>query len=159
MIRQSNLSQTSAPGRSVGQRLLRICSPDSGTIGQGVRYALAGGIVALVYVITTTVLADVLAVPFQLALAIGFVTAICVHFTLQRFFVWVHHDEFALDVRNQVGRYLLIATAQYTITAASTSLLPTALGVPVTLVYLVTALTLTAVSFLVFRSRVFHATG
>lgn len=148
-----------AARRSIGQQVSHIRSPDSGSVGQGVRFAFAGGVVALIYVLTTTVLADVFAVPFQLALAIGFVTAIGTHFTLQRFFVWVHHAEFALGVREQVGCYLLIATAQYAITATSTSLLPAALGLPVTLVYLVTAPTLTAINFLVFRSRVFHAAG
>lgn len=146
-----------APRRSIGQGVRLIRSPDSGAIGQGARFVLAGGVVALVYLTTTTVLADVFAVPFQRALFIGFVAAVCVHFTLQRFFVWVHHAQFALGVREQVGRYLLVAVCQYVLTAMSTSVLPGALGVPVTLVYLVTAPTLTTVNFLVFRSRVFHA--
>ncbi len=109
------------------------------------------------YLTTTTVLADVFAVTFQRALFIGFLVAVCVHFTLQRFFVWVHHAEFALGIRKQVTRYLLFAVSQYALTAASTSVLPGVVGVPVTLVYLVTVVTLTAVNFLVFRGRVFHA--
>src|SRR5580692_7756333 len=62
-------------------------SPDSGLLGQGVRFALVGGFVALVYLLTTTILALVVHLPFQLALAIGFCVAITVHFTLQRVFV------------------------------------------------------------------------
>jgi putative flippase GtrA len=86
-----------------------------GGVGQGLRYAIAGTTVALWYLVTTIVLADVLDVAFQLALAIGFVTAVLVHFTLQRFFVWAHHSEFALGLGAQVGRYLAIAGVQYAV--------------------------------------------
>ena len=137
-------------------RLLHLRSPDAGAVGQGFRYAFAGGIVAIWYVLTTTVLANVFGLPFQLALAIGFGSAVLLHFTLQRVFVWVHHAEFALGVGAQVSRYLVLAGAQYAITAASTSLLPKALGVPVTPVYLATALALASANFLIFRGGVFH---
>lgn len=156
-IHQSDLTEVIPSRRSLGQRILYIRSPDSGIVGQGVRYALVGCVVAFIYVATTTVLADVFAVPFQLALSIGFVTGICVHFTLQRLFVWVNNAQFALGVRGQMGRYLLVAAFQYAVTTISTLLLPKALGVPVTIVYLVTAPMLTVISFLLFRSRVFHA--
>ncbi len=151
-------SVSSAP-RTLVQRLDHLRSPDSGTVGQGFRYAVAGGTVAVVYLTVTTVLADGFGVPFQIALATGFVTAICVHFTLQRFFVWVHHNEFALGFKSQVGRYLVVASVQYVITALATSLLPAALGVPVTPVYFVTAITLAVANFLIFRTGVFHASG
>jgi putative flippase GtrA len=159
VIQQSDLPKAVPAKRSFGEHLLYIRSPDSGIVGQGVRYVLVGSFVAFVYVATTTVLADVFAVPFQLALFIGFMAGLCVHFTLQRFFVWVHHDEFALGVREQMGRYLLVAGFQYAVTAISTLLLPSALGVPVIIVYLVTAPMLTVISFLIFRSRVFHVAG
>lgn len=142
--------------KSFAQHILYIRSPDSGIFGQGVRYALVGCVVAFIYVATTVVLADVFGVPFQLALSVGFVVGICVHFTLQRLFVWVNNAQFALGVRGQIGRYLLVAAFQYTVTTISTLLLPRALGVPVTIVYLVTAPALTVVSFLLFRSKVFH---
>lgn len=147
------------PRRFISARVLHLRLPDSGTIGQGVRFALAGGVVALVYLATTTVLADVFGVTFQLALIIGFMVAVGVHFTLQRLFVWVHHTQFALGARVQVGRYSLVAAFQYAVTATSTSLLPGALGVPVMPVYFATALALATINFLVFRDRVFHATG
>ena len=125
-------------------------------MGQGVRFAVAGGLVALFYLTTTTLLAEVFDVPFQLALIIGTATALVAHFTLQRLFVWVHHEEFALGLHAQVRRYLLVAAVQYALTAASTAVLPQALGVPVTPVYLVTAVTLAAANFLVFRGGIFH---
>jgi putative flippase GtrA len=117
---------------------------------------LAGGTVALIYMATTTVLWEVFDIPFQLALVIGTCTALVAHFTLQRLFVWVHHEEFALGLHEQVGRYLLVAAAQYSLTAASTAVLPRALDLPVTPVYLATAVTLAAINFLVFRGGIFH---
>jgi putative flippase GtrA len=146
-----------ASRRLIGARVLDLRSPDSGTIGQGVRFALVGCVVGFVYLTTTTVLADVFAVPFQLALVIGFATAGCVHFTLQRLFVWVHHAEFALGFSRQIGRYLLVVGAQYAVTAISTSLLPGIMGMPVTFVYLATVLALGGINFLLFRNGVFHA--
>jgi putative flippase GtrA len=132
-------------------------SPSSGLLGQGVRYGLAGATVAVVYLSTTTVLAEVVGLPFQVALAIGFSVALVVHFTLQRLFVWIHHDEFALPLRHQAGRYLTVAGTQYGLTIASTSLLPAVLGVSAEIVYLVTVAVLASTNFLVFRHGIFMA--
>ncbi len=136
----------------------KVQDPSSGVFGQGVRYALAGGLVTAVYLSTTTVLSDVVGLPFQIALALGFCVAVSVHFTLQRLFVWVNQEEFALPFRHQVGRYLLVAGGQYGVTVASTSVLPAALGLPTEVVYLATAGVLVSVNFLIFRNRVFHST-
>jgi putative flippase GtrA len=133
-----------------------LASPESGRVGQGVRFAIAGGVVAIVYVSTTTVLAQVFGAPFQLALAVGFAVGLCVHFTLQRVFVWVDRTEFVLAIHEQAGRYLLLAAAQYLLTAAATAVLPPLLGVSPQAVYLVTVVIVTATNFVVFRSRVFH---
>jgi len=132
-------------------------APESGVLGQGVRFALSGGTVALVYLATTTVLAEVLGLAFQLALAIGFSLGLVVSFTLQRVFVWTHHEEFALPLARQVRRYLLVAALQYGVTAASTDLLPSALGVSAELVYLATVAVVVSGNFLVFRHGIFHA--
>ena len=110
-----------------------------------------------VYLATTIVLADVVGIPFQVALAVGFWVGLIVHFTLQRMFVWISHDEFALPLHHQAGLYLIVASVQYGVTAASTSLLPTALGVSTELVYLATVAALVSANFLVFRYGIFHA--
>lgn len=132
-------------------------TPESGLLGQGVRFALSGGTVALVYLGTTTLLAEVAGMPFQAALAIGFSLGLVVHFTLQRLFVWTHHEQFALPLGHQLGRYLLAAAVQYGVTAASTGLLPSALGIPAEIVYLVTVAVVLSSNFLVFRYGIFHA--
>lgn len=134
--------------------VLRLRGP--GLIEQGARYLLVGGAAAISYLGTTTALADVVGLPFQIALAVGFCVGLFVHFTLQRLFVWAHHDEYALPLRHQAARYLVFAGAQYGLTALSTSVLPRTLGLPVELVYLGTVAILISVNFLVFRSVVFH---
>jgi putative flippase GtrA len=135
----------------------RLLTPDSGLLGQGVRFGIAGGTVTVVYLGTTTLLADIVGLPFQAALAIGFAIAMVVHFTLQRLFVWTHREEFALPLRHQVGRYLVAASAQYGVTAASTAILPSALGLPTEVVYLATVAVVLSANFLVFRHGIFHA--
>jgi putative flippase GtrA len=122
-----------------------------------VRFGLAGGSVALVYLTVTTVLSQVLGMAFQLALAIGFSSGLLLHFTLQRVFVWTHHEEFALGLSHQVRRYLTMAAAQYGATAASTAVLPGALGMSNEAVYLVTMALVTTVGFLLMRFVIFHA--
>ncbi|GAC1441323.1 MAG: hypothetical protein NVSMB51_21440 [Solirubrobacteraceae bacterium] len=125
-------------------------------VGQGFRFALAGGSVALLYVGLTTILRAVIGAPFQLALAIGFTVAICAHFTAQRLFVWASDDAYALSVRSQAGRYLVLAAIQYTVTAAATGLLPDALAVDVLPVYLSVTVLWSLANFLLFRTRIFH---
>ena len=143
--------------RAADLRAARVLlTPASGLAGQGVRYAASGVIVGLVYLITTTVLAEVVGLPFQVALPIGFVTALGVHFTLQRLFVWVHEEDFALPFAHQARRYLVVAGAQYAITATTTSLLPGVLGLPTEVVYLITVLLLATANFMLFRAVVFH---
>ena len=108
--------------------------------------------------LTTTLLADVAGLPFPLALFVGACVAVLVHFTLQRVFVWVHSEAFALPLHHQAGRYLLIVGVQYVCTVASTSFLPSVVGVSTEAVYLGTVVIFSVANFLVFRNRIFHPT-
>jgi putative flippase GtrA len=152
------VSATITRGRwQLARAFLRdIRSPDWGLFGQGFRFALAGSLVAVVYVSVTTLLHDVFAVPFQIALVIGFSTGVALHFTLQRLFVWRHRERFALGINHQALRYLLVCATQYGVTALSTTWLPGALGLQVEAVYVITMLAVSGLNFLVFRGRVFH---
>jgi choline kinase/putative flippase GtrA len=150
--RETMRSQGTARSRGT----VRALRTRSDLLGQGTRYALAGSTVALVYLITTTALSTLVHLEFQLALAIGFCCALTVHFTLQRKFVWTGQGDFALPLHRQTARYLLAAGTQYGLTAAGTSLLPSALGLPVEVVYLALAAILVSTNFLVFRNVVFH---
>jgi putative flippase GtrA len=146
-----------APGGPRSRALVRyLRSPHSGLLGQLVRFGVAGGFVTLVYLTVTTVLSKVVGLPFEIALVIGFVTALCVHFNLQRLFVWVNEQGFALATGHQIRRYLLMAGAQYGCTAISTAVLPSVLGVDVEIVYLGTMAVVTTTGFLVMRLVIFH---
>jgi putative flippase GtrA len=143
--------------RSLVCTLRTLRAPESGVLGQGVRFALVGALVAVVYLSSTTILAVVVGIPFQAALAAGSALALAVHFTLQRVFVWAHHEEYALPFHRQIGRYLLLTGTQYGITAASVALLPNVLGISTEIVYLATAILVASTNFLLFRNRIFHA--
>jgi putative flippase GtrA len=141
----------------LGQELAReIHASRSVLAGQGLRFALSGGLVAVVYTGMTLLLHGALGLPFQIALVSGFLLAVALHFTLQRVFVWRNGQQFALPVHGQALRYLPMALIQYGLTALSTSVLPQLLGTPVEAVYLVTVIAVGAVNFVVFRSRIFH---
>ena len=152
------MNATASSSRTqIARAFLRdVRSPEWGVVGQGFRFALAGTLVAILYVSVTTALHDALAVPFQIALAIGFIAGVALHFTLQRVFVWRHYERFALAAHHQAARYLFVCASQYGVTALSTSQLPNLLGLPVEIVYLATMLTVAGVNFLLFRGRVFH---
>lgn len=124
---------------------------------EAMRFIFSGGVVSAVYIALTTFLAEGLHLQFQIALAISWCTAISVHFTLQRTFVWVRQAAFALRFRHQMLRYLLMAGSQFAVTLASTAILPKVLGVPVEIVYVASTAILACINFLVFRNRVFHA--
>jgi putative flippase GtrA len=144
-------------GRIALEFLRDIRSPRWGVYGQGLRFVLSGGLVALVYVTTTTVLHDLFDLPFELALAIGYVLSAVSHYTLQRLFVWRHAERFALRAHRQLVRYVCVSGSQYGLTVLATARLPGLLNVPVEAVYLTTVLTLAVVNFVIFRSQVFHA--
>jgi putative flippase GtrA len=153
------VNPTTASSRlRLAQAFLRdMRSPESGLVGQGLRFVLAGCLVAALYVTVTTVLHDAFAMAFQIALIIGFGAGVCLHFTLQRLFVWRHREKFALAVHHQAGRYLCVCGAQYGITALTTSQLPGLLGLPIEAVYLVTMLSIASLNFVLFRGRIFHS--
>jgi putative flippase GtrA len=156
-MRQSGVEHEPVGERFAAPRLLQTISRSHGRLaGQGIRFVLAGTAVVAVYVSITTLLHGVLALPFQLALIIGFTTSVALHFTLQRQFVWRGNETFALGIHHQAFRYLLICALQYGVTAFTTSQLPGPLGLPVEVVYVLTVMCVPVVNFVVFRGRVFH---
>jgi putative flippase GtrA len=79
-----------------------------------------------------------------------------VQFTLYRGFVW-RHPEYALPMHHQAGRYVTAAAAGYGFSAVCTSVLPSALGVPIEAVYVMTVVALPMINFLILRFVIFHA--
>lgn len=124
---------------------------------QAVRYAVAGAVVALVYVGLTLLLSGPLGVVIQVAILVAYVLAVALHFALQRWFVFGDRRSFALAAHQQVGRYVVLGAAQYSLTALATTVLPELLGVGEQVVYLATVVAISATGFVLLRTRIFHA--
>lgn len=135
---------------------IRNVRKSSGLVGQGARYAMAGAVVTVFYMLITTFFALIVGLPFQVALGIGFCCALMMHFTFQRFFVWADREQFALSFHHQAGRYLMASGVQYGLTVACTSLLPPLLGMSPEAVYIAAVPLLALCNFLMLRYAVFH---
>lgn len=128
--------------------------PQSGPL---LRYGVAGAMVAAVYPGCPLVLTALLGTPIEIAIPIAYVAAVCLHFTLQRHFVFRDVPSFALSTRYQIARYVAMGAVQYPTAAISTAVLPGALGVSPRLIYVCTAIVISAVCFVVLRTHIFHA--
>ena len=93
-----------------------------------------------------------------MAIPIAYVLALTLHFNLQRHFVFRHIDEFALSMRQQVGRYAMIAAVQYPTTALATAFLPGWLHISSDAAFLIISLSISLTAFLMLRGHVFHST-
>ncbi len=117
---------------------------------------MAGAAVGLLYVGGTLLLSGPVGLPIQAAIPIAYAVAIACHFALQRLFVFRHDAGFALTVREQIVRYLLIAATQYPATAALTALLPALFGISEQAAYLITVVLISLTFFFILRWGVFH---
>lgn len=123
---------------------------------QFTRFALTGTVVAAVYLAVTTALAVLADAPTQLAVVVGYVCSLAVHFTANRRFVFASSAGYALHLSAQGSRYLVVVLSSYGCTALLVALakrtdlpeLLVALGVPVLFA---------AVTFVTLRGWVFRA--
>lgn len=122
------------------------------------RYGVAGATVALVYLAIPLGLNGLAGVAIQIAIPIAYVVAVTLHFNLQRHFVFRHVDEFALSVRQQIGRYVVIGAVQYPTTALATAFLPGLLNISERVVFVLVTLVMSLTFFLMLRGHVFHPT-
>lgn len=122
----------------------------------GLRYAITGVIVGVVYIGTPVVLNGGFGVPVEVAIPLAYLVAITLHFNLQRHFVFRHISSFALSARQQIGRYVIIGAVQYPTTAIATAVLPSVLGLSQRITYVVVTLTMSLGSFLLLRTHIFH---
>jgi putative flippase GtrA len=121
-----------------------------------VKFALTGTLVAIVYLVVTSALSVLAGAPTQLAVIVGYVCSLAVHFTVNRRFVFASSTGYALHLSAQGTRYLTVAFSSYALTALLVALsrradipeLVAALGMPVAFA---------AVTFLTLRGWVFRA--
>jgi putative flippase GtrA len=123
---------------------------------QALRFVLSGGTVAVVYLGLGLLLSGPLGVPIQIAIPVSYVISVLFNYSMQRWFVFAHSDEFALSRQAQFLRYVQIGAAQYALTALATAVLPDVLGLDEQVVYVATALIAAVITFIVLRLVVFH---
>jgi putative flippase GtrA len=120
------------------------------------RFALTGVLVAVVHYSAVTALA-LAGTPIQAAVAIGFVLAVCTHFTLNRQWVFSSDEGYALHISHQGARYLVVAACSYAATAIGVAVLPDALGIPDLAAFFLVSAVMACVGFVVLRLWVFRA--
>lgn len=155
LARACSLSPVPHAGHNVRMRRLRSLANHPIT-ASGVRYAIAGTIVAGVYVGIPIALNGGAGVPLEAVIPIAYLTAVILHFNLQRRFVFRHVDEFALSRRDQILRYVMAGVIQYPTTAIATALLPELFGISPRATFVVVTLTVSLIFFLVLRRHIFH---
>jgi putative flippase GtrA len=123
---------------------------------QVTRFALTGTFVALVYSAVTTAVAVLADAPTQVAVAVGYLCALAVHFTANRRFVFASSSGYALHLSAQGGRYLVVVLSSYSCTALLVALAKRA-DVPQLLVALGVPVLFAAFTFVTLRGWVFRA--
>jgi putative flippase GtrA len=148
-VREARCSQLPVVTRLLA-RVRRLVVSSTG------RYAAAGAVVGGVNLAVPLMLNAEFGVPIEVAIPIGYLLAILLHFNLQRRFVFRHVGTFALAGRQQAVRYLVIIAVQYPTVAIATALVPTVVAISRREAYVATVATVTVLTYLVLRSRVFH---
>jgi len=120
------------------------------------RFGLTGAFVFGIYTGGTLLLSGPLGLPIVLAIGIALCLALAVNFTMQRHFVFLDHETFALTAGTQLRRYIFATACNYALTSLIVTTVPQALGVSQQLVFVVTALVLSLVGFSVVRWWIFH---
>lgn len=154
VMRSDGLPEGGSPvGWSHRARQLRTSSAGH---HQALRFVFSGGTVAVVYLGLGLLLSGPLGVPIQIAIPVSYVISVLFNYSMQRWFVFAHSDEFALSRQAQFIRYVQIGAAQYVLTALATAVLPDVLGLDEQVVYVATALIAAVITFIVLRLVVFH---
>jgi putative flippase GtrA len=119
------------------------------------KFVLTGALVGGTHLalVTLMVLAGV---PIQAALALAYLVALAVHFTLNRQWVFAEHSGYALHFSRQGVRYLLIAGLSYAGTAISVAVLPGLLDIPQLAAFFMAAIAMAGVSFVLLNFWVFR---
>jgi putative flippase GtrA len=121
-----------------------------------VRFGMSAIAVQGVYALLMLILLVGLDLPRQAALAISYLGALVVHFTLNRQFVFAPAGGYEHGLSAHGRRYLVTAAIVYAITALSLAVLPGLLGVAPYLAWLMTTVTIGLLNFLLLGRLVFR---
>jgi putative flippase GtrA len=131
-------------------------APHIGYALQLARFGIAGTLVFGVYTGGTLLLSGPLKLPIVVAIAVAYIVGVTLHFLLQRHFVFLDRDVFALPLNAQLTRYVVIGVCQYTVTSVAVTTLPHVLGVSQQLVFVGIVVAISLLSFTLLRSVIFH---
>ena len=98
----------------------------------------------------------VVGIPPQISLTVAVFLSTCVHFILNRQWVFSGESTFSRHISSQGWRYLTMVAGSYIATSLAIGFLPGLLGLPVLAVYFATNILLAAVSFPLLRWWVFR---
>lgn len=119
------------------------------------RFVLVGLLVAGIYYALMALFSVAIGIPNQPSLALAYVLAVCVHFVLNRQYVFTSTDGYHHRLSAQGIRYLVVGGIAYGITALCMAFLPDALGLAPIVVYFIVAPILPIFSFVALRLWVF----
>ena len=122
------------------------------------KFAVTGGTVAAVQFGLVIVLV-LIGVPIQLALALTMVVVLCLHFTLNRQWVFASQAGYAFHLSGQGVRYLVAAGVSYGGVALGTAVLPDLLGVPELAGFMLASAVMTVVNFAALHLWIFRTTN
>ena len=128
---------------------------DRALLAQGGRFAAVGAFITVLYLCVTTAVRFTGA-SWWLAIAVGYAVATTTHFVLHRTVVFRSEEGFQLTLAQQVPRFVVVVVCQYAVTTLAMTVLPDLLGLPELVVFFAVAAVVTAVSFVLLRTRLFH---
>jgi putative flippase GtrA len=120
------------------------------------KFALTGALVGATHLGLVSLMV-VFGIPIQLALALGYVVALVVHFTMNRQWVFAADAGYALHVSAQGMRYLVCAGLSYAVTAIAVAVLPGLLGLPELAVFFLSAIGMAGITFVMLNFWVFRS--
>ena len=120
------------------------------------RYVVSALVVGVAYLGLPLLLSGPGGLPLQAVIPVALVIACVLHYLLQRHFVFADRATYTLSAGRQAQAYVPIVLAQYCVIAASTGALPSLLHADEQLVYAATVCVVSAATFLILRSYVFH---
>jgi putative flippase GtrA len=120
------------------------------------RFGLTGALVFAVYTGGTLLLSGPLGVPIVAAIAMTYPVVVVIHFTMQRRFVFLDRDAFALPLKGKLLRYFTALICNYALTTALVITLPHALGVSQEIVFVGVVIVVSLLSFALLRGWIFH---
>lgn len=120
---------------------------------QMLRYLISGGTVVLTELAALYVFTDLFRLWYEFSLVIAFVIALCVSFTLQKF--WTFGDRETSDVHKQASSYVVVQLLNLAVNAAALYVLVQYFGMWYLLAQLLVSALIALWNFLIYKFIIF----